>query len=110
MPRFVGQEARKRAKEPTKRRAEEVVSEFGSSSEDEEEEDPITLSSNEEEYEGSETPSHSDPIDDSKPPPFEIRQPTIRSLPRRPTARPKRKATPNKPEGPSSGTKKKHRG
>ena len=96
--------------ERTKRRAEETTSKSGSSLKEEEDEDSVTLSSNEEEYEGTETPSQSDPVDKPELLPFEIHWPTIHSMPGRPTARPKRKATRKKPEGPSSGARKKRRG
>ena len=74
----------------TKRRAEESVSE-SRSSEEEEEEDLISLSSDEEEYQGSETPSQSDLVDEPETPPFQINRPTTRSTPGGPIARPKRK-------------------
>ena len=54
-PGSVSQEQQRRAEERTKRRADEEESE--SSSSEEEGELPITLSSDEEEYEGSDTPS-----------------------------------------------------
>ena len=108
-PGSVGQEARRKAKERTKRRAEESVSKSGSSLEEEEDEDLVTLSSDEEEYVGSETPFQSDPVDDPEPPPFKINRPTTRSTPGKPTTRPKRKATRKKPDGPSSNTRKKYR-
>ena len=79
-PGSVGQEAQRRAKERTKRRAEEIVSESRSTSEDEEDKDPVTLSSDEEEYVGSETPSQSNPVDDSELPPFKIHRPISYSL------------------------------
>ena len=58
-PGSVSQEALRRAEEQTKRRAEESVSESESSEEEEEEKDPISLSSDEEEYQGLNTPSNS---------------------------------------------------
>ena len=78
MPGSVGQEAQRKAEERTKRRAKESVSKSGSSSE--EDEDPVTLSSDKEEYEGLETPSQSDPVEDSEPPPIKINRPVIRSM------------------------------
>ena len=93
-PGLVSQEARRKTKERTKRRAEESVSESRSSTEEEEEEkDPISLSSDDKEYQGSETPFQSDPVDEPKTPPFKINRPTIRSTPRKSIAPLKRKAT-----------------
>ena len=74
-PRSVEQEVQRKAEERTKRRAEELVSESESLSKDEKNKDPVTLNSDEEEYVGSETPFQSDPVDDSKPPPFKINRP-----------------------------------
>ena len=54
--------------------------------------DPISLSSNEEEYEGSDTPSQSDPVDKPETLPFQINPPTTRLTPEGPIARPKYKA------------------
>ena len=110
MLKSVRQEAWRKAEERTKRRAEELVSESRSSLEDEEDEDPVTLSSDEEEYMGSETPSQSNPVEDPESPPFKINQLATRSTPGKPTAQPKRKTIQYKPEGPNSGTRKKHRG
>ena len=90
-PESISREALRRAEERTKRRAEDSVSEFGSSEEEEEEDNPISLSSDEEEYQGSEIPS--DPVDESKTPPFQMNWPTTRLMPGGPIARPKRKAT-----------------
>ena len=104
-PRSVSQEVLRRTEERTKRRAEESISKFGSSEEEEEENDPISLSSNEEEYQGSDTPS--DPVDEPETPPFHINRPTTRSTPGRPTARPKRKAVYKKSTG---DTRKRRRG
>ena len=87
----ISQEALRRAEERTKRRAEELVSESESS----EEEDPISLNSDEEEYQGLDTPF--DPVDEPKTPSFHINRPTTRSTPKGPTTRPKRKATRKKP-------------
>ena len=107
-PRFIRQDVRRRAEERTKGRAKELASKSKSSSEEEEYEDPITISF--EEDEGMETPSQSNPIDGSELPPFEIHQPTTRSMPRRPIARPQRKATKKKLKCPSSSARKKRRG
>ena len=95
-PRTVNEEAQRRTKERTKKKAEESISKSGSS-EEEEEKDPISLSSDDEEYQELETPSQSDLIDEPETPPFKMNQPTTRSTLGRPTARPKRKATWKKP-------------
>ena len=58
----VGQEAQRQTEQRTKRKANESISESGSS-EEEEEKDPISLSSDDEEYQGLETPSQSDRFD-----------------------------------------------
>ena len=106
----VSHEARRKAEERTKRRAEESVSKPESSAEEEEEEDPVTLSSDDEEYRGSEAPSQSDPVDEPETPPFKMNWPATCSTPRKPTARPKCKATRNQLADPSSKTRKKRRG
>ena len=106
----VGHEAQRKTEKRTKRRTEESVSKSRSSSEEEEDKDPITLSSNEKEYMGSETPSQSNSVDDPEPPPFKINRLATRSTLGRPTFRPKRKVTRSKLEGPSSNIRKKHRG
>ena len=90
-PGTVSQEVQRRKEKRTKRKAEESISEPGSE-EEEEEEDPISFDSNDKEYQGSETPSQSDPVDEPETPPFKINRPTTRSTPKKPTARPKRKA------------------
>ena len=89
-PGLVSQEALRRTEERIKRRAEESISESGSLEQEEEEEDPISLSSDEEEYQGSDIPT--DLVDEPETPPFHINQPTTPSTPRGPTAHPKRKA------------------
>ena len=93
----VSQEQQRREEERTKRRADEEESE--SSSSEEEEESPITLSSDEEEYEGSETPS-----DPGRPetPPYQVNRPVTRSTPRMKSSRSKRKAAQQKEQGGSS--------
>ena len=91
-PRTVSQEAQRRTEQRTKRKAKESISESGSS-EEEEEEDPISLGFDDEEYQESETPSQSDPVDEPKTPPFKMNRPTTRSTPRKTTARSKRKVT-----------------
>ena len=109
-PGSISQEARRKAEERTKRRAKELASKLRTSLKEEEEEDPITLSSNDEEYIRSETPSQSDLVDKSKTLPFKMNWPTIRSTPGKPTTRPKRKATRNQSAGSSSNIRKKCRG
>ena len=108
-PRSIRQDARRKAEERTKRRAEELVSKSGSSLEDEEYEDPVSISNSSKEDEGTKTPSQSDPVDEPEWPPFEMHRPITRSTPGRPMARPKQKATRKKPEGPSSSARKKRR-
>ena len=104
-PGSISHEALRRAEEQTKKRAEDSVSESGSSEEEEEEDNPIFLSSNKEEYQGSETPS--DPVDESETLSFQMNRPTTRSTPGRPTTHPKRKATGRKS---AKEKKKRHRG
>ena len=86
-PRSASQEQQRRTKERTKRRADEEKSE--SSSSEEEGESPISLSSGEEEYDGSETPS-----DPGKPetPPYQVNRPVTWSTPRKKFFWSKRKA------------------
>ena len=81
------------------------MSESGSSEEEEEEDDPISLSSDKEEYQGSEIPS--DLVDKPETPPFHINRPTTRSTPGGPTVRSKCKATCKKP---AEEKRKRHRG
>ena len=86
-PGSVSQEQQRRKEERTKRRADEEESE--SSSSEEEGESPITLSSDEEEYEGSDTPS--DP-GRSETPPYQVNRPVTWSTPIKKSSRSKRKA------------------
>ena len=82
-PRSASQEHQRRQEERTKRKADKSVSESGSS-EEEEEESLISLDSDEEEYQGSETPS-----DPRKPetPPYQVNRPLpSRRLKRSPPA------------------------
>ena len=96
-PRSASQEHQRREEEWTKRRADEEESE--SSSSEEGGELPISLSSDEEEYEGSETPS--DPgIPET--PPYQVNRPVTRSTPRKKSSRSKRKAAQEKEQGGSS--------
>ena len=78
--------------------------------EEEEEEDPISLSSDEEEYQGSESPSQSDLVDEPETPPFKINQPTTHSMSKRPTTQFKCKATCKQLTGVGSDMRKRHRG
>ena len=107
-PGTVSQEVQKRKEEQTKRKAEESISESGSS-EEEEEEDPISLDSDDEEYQESKIPSQSDPVDKPEMPPFKINRPNIRSMPEKPTARPKRKAARKQATSSGSKTRKRRR-
>ena len=107
-PRMVNEEVQRRKEERMKRKAEESISESGSS-EEEEEEEPISLDSDDEEYQGSETPSQSDPVDEPEMPPFKINHPTTRSIPKKPTTRPKHKAARKHETGSGSKTRKRRR-
>ena len=105
-PGSVSQEQQRREEERTKKRA--VEEESKSSSSEEEGESPITLSSDEEEYEGSDTPSNP-----GKPetPPYQVNQPVTRSTPKKRSSRSKRKAAQQKGQGGSSSkTYKRQRG
>ena len=97
IPGLVSQEQQRRAEERTKQRADEEESK--SSSLKEEGESPITLSSDEEEYEGSDTPS-----DPGRPetPPYQVNRPVTRSTPKKKSSRSKRKAAQQKEQGGSS--------
>ena len=87
-PGSASQEHQRRQEDRTKRKADKSDSE-SESFEDEEEESPVSLNSDDEEYQGSDTPS-----DPSKPEtsPFQINRPTIRSTPKKKSSRSKRKA------------------
>ena len=105
-PGSVNQEQQRREEEWTKRRTDEEESK--SSSSEEEGESPISLSSDEEEYEGSETPS-----DPGRPetPPYQVNRPVTRSTPKKKSSRSKRKAAQQKEQGGSSSrTYKRRRG
>ena len=106
MPGSASQEHHRSQEERTKRKADEAENE-SSSSEEEEEESPIFLDSDEEEYQGSETPS-----DPGKPemPPYQVNRPTTRSTPRKKSSCSKRKAAQKKEQGSSSRTYKRWRG
>ena len=105
-PESASQEHQRREEERMKRRADEEESE--SSSLEEEGELPISFSSDEEEYEGSETPS-----DPGRPetPPYQVNLPVTRSMTRKKSSWSKRKAAQQKEEGGSSSkTYKRRRG
>ena len=89
-----------------KRKADELVSE-SDSFEEEEEESPVSLDSDNKEYQGSDTPS-----DPGKPetPPFLINRPTTRSTPKKKSSRSKRKAVRKQDQGSGSRTQKRRRG
>ena len=89
-PRSASQEHQRRQEERTKRKADESVSESDSSEEEEEEEEsPISLDSDDEEYQGSDTPSDPGQLET---PPFQINRPTTRLMPKKKSSRSKRKA------------------
>ena len=96
-PGSASQEHQRGEEERTKRRADEEESE--SSSLEEGGESPISLNLDEEEYEGSETPS-----DPGRPetPPYQVNRPVTRSTPRKKSSRSKRKAAQQKEQGGSS--------
>ena len=104
-PGSVSHEQQRREEERTKQRADEEESE--SSSSEEEGESPITLSSDEEEYEGSDTPS-----DPGRPetPPYQVNRLVIRSTPKKKSSRSKRKAAQKPEQGSGSKTYKRRRG
>ena len=105
-PGSVSQEQQRREEERMKRRADEEESE--SSSSEEEGELPITLSSDEEEYEGFDTPSDSGKLET---PPYQVNRPVTRSTPKKRSSRSKRKAAQQKGQGGSSSkTYKRRRG
>ena len=108
MPGTVNQELQRRKEKQTKKKAEESINE-SSSSEEEEEDEPISLDSDDEEYQGSETPFQSNPIDEPETPPFKIHRPTTRSTPKKPSARPKYKAAGKQEIGSESKTRKRRR-
>ena len=85
-PGIVSQEDQHRQEERTKRKADESDSEF-ESSEEEEEEPPVSLDSDDKEYQGSETPS-----DSGQPemPPYQVNRPTTPSTPKKKPSRSKR--------------------
>ena len=74
-PGTVSQELQRRQEERMKRKAEESINE-SSSSEEEEEDEPISLDFDDEEYQGSETPSQFDPVDELEMRPFKVNRPS----------------------------------
>ena len=104
-PGSVSQEQQRQEEERTKRRVGEEESE--SSSSEEEGESPIALSSDEEEYEGSDTP-----LDTGRPktPPYQVNRPVTRSMPKKKSSRSKRKAAQKPEQGSGSKTYKRQRG
>ena len=96
-PGSVSQEQQRRTEERTKRGADEEESE--SSSSEEEGESPITLSLDEEEYEGSDTPLDPGRLET---PPYQINRPVTRLTPKKKSSKSKRKAAQQKEQGNSS--------
>ena len=105
-PGSMSQEHQRRQEELTKRKADKSDSE-SDSSEEEEEESPASLDSNDEEYQGSDTPS-----DPGQPetPPFQINRPTTQSMPKKKSSRSKCKAVRKQEQGSGSRTYKRRRG
>ena len=105
-PGSASQEHQRRQEERTKRKADESDSE-SKRSEEEEEESPVSLDSNDEEYQGSDTPS-----DPGQPemPPYQVNRPTIRSTPKKKSSRSKRKVVQKQEQGSGSRTYKRRRG
>ena len=105
-PGSVSQEHQRRQEERTKKKADKSVSESGSS-EEEEEDSPISLDSDEEEYQGSDTPS-----DPGKPetPLYQVNRPITRSTPKNKSSCSKRKVVRKQEQGSSSRTYKRRRG
>ena len=105
-PGSANQEHQRKLEERTKRKADESDSE-SESSEEEEEESPVSLDSDKEEYQGSNTPS-----DPGQPemPPFQINRPTTWSTPKKKSSRSKRKAAQKQEQGSGYRTYKRRRG
>ena len=82
------------------------MSESGSSKE-EEEESPVSLDSDDKEYQGSNTPSDSGK---SETPLYQVNRPITRSTPKKKSSRSKRKAVQKQEQGSSSRTYKRRRG
>ena len=105
-PRIVSQEDQRRQEERMKRKADESESE-SESSEEEEEEPPVSLDSDDEEYQGSEIPSDSG---QPETPLYQVNRPTTRSTPKKKPSRSKRKAARKPEQGSGSKTYKRRRG
>ena len=105
-PGSASQEDQRRYEERTKRKADKEESK-SSSSEEEEEELAISLDSDEEEYQGSDTP-----FDPGKPKTssYQVNRPITRSTPWKKSSRSKRKAAWKQEQGSSSRTYKRRRG
>ena len=105
-PGTVSQEDQRKQEERMKRKADKSDSE-SESSEEEEEEPPVSLNSDDEEYQGSETPS-----DPGQPetPLYQVNRPTTRSTPKKKPSRSKRKAARKPEQGSGSKTYKRRRG
>ena len=102
----MSEEHQRRQEERTKRKVDKSVSESGSS-EEEEEESPISLDSDDEEYQGSDTPSN---LGEPEMPRFQINRPTTRLTPKKKSSRPKRKVVWKQEQGSGSRTYKRRRG
>ena len=96
-PGSANQEQQRWEEERTKQRADKEETE--SSSSEEEGESPISLSSDEEEYEGSETPSD---LGRPETPPYQVNWPVTRLTPQKKSSQSKRKAAQQKEQGGSS--------
>ena len=105
-PRTVSQEDQRRQEKHTKRKADESESE-SESSEEEEEEPLVSLNCDDEEYQGSKTPS-----DPGQPetPLYQVNRPTTQSTPKKKPSRSKRKAARKPKQGSGSKTYKRRRG
>ena len=106
MPGTTSQEHQRRQEELTKRKADESDSEF-ESFEEEEEESPVSLDFDDEEYQGSDTPSDRG---QSEMPPFQINRPTTRSTPKKKSSHSKRRAVQKQEQDSGSRTYKRRRG
>ena len=89
-----------------KRKADKSESE-SESFEEEEEEPPVSFDSDDEEYQGSETPSDPGQLET---PLYQVNRPTTQSTPKKKPSRSKRKAAQKPEQGSSSKTYKRRRG
>ena len=105
-PGTASQEHQRKEEEHTKRKADESESESGSP-EDEKEESLVSLDSDDEEYQGFDTPFD---LGRSKTPPYQVNRPTTRSTPKKRSSHPKRKAVRKQEQGSGSKTYKRRRG